>query len=153
MTPYTAYLIVEDEKHREVPMPLRSMQDFERSRALREEAAQSWQQFSKDQSGDSGVAGARSGSALKMAIAAAPAAANADALFARRNGPDSTPNGTVDAPVAEPSQARLAQSSAQTRFVAGKTFFQNGKLWLDSGVQKSPGAKRIRLQFASKELF
>jgi Ca-activated chloride channel family protein len=153
VTPYTAYLILEDEKQREVPIPLRSMQNFERDRALRDGVAQSWQQFSKDQSGDAGVASALSGSALKSAIAAAPAAASADALFFRRNGPAPALNGGTIEPGLESSEARLAHSSQAAQFVAGKTFFQNDKQWLDSAVQKQPNAKRVRIRFASSEYF
>ena len=43
--------------------------------------------------------------------------------------------------------------SQQAQFVAGKSFFQNDKQWIDSAVQKQPNAKRVRIQFASSEYF
>ena len=45
------------------------------------------------------------------------------------------------------------QYSQQTQFVAGKSFFQNQKQWIDSAVQKHPDAKRVRIQFGSTEYF
>jgi hypothetical protein len=51
------------------------------------------------------------------------------------------------------TKARLVQYSQQSQFVAGKTFFQNGDQWLDSAVQKSMNAKRVRIQFGSADYF
>src|SRR5439155_415154 len=48
---------------------------------------------------------------------------------------------------------RLLQYAQQNNFVAGKNFFQNDKQWIDSAVQKNANAKRVRIQFASKEYF
>jgi Ca-activated chloride channel family protein len=152
VTPYTAYLIVEDEKRRDVPVPLRSMQSFESDRVLREEAAQSWQQFKSDRGGDSGVASALSGQALKSADAPALAAAGAEVAFARRYGLRAQIAGTATqaSPEGEP---RSFQRSQPAQFVAGKTFFLNEKQWLDSALQKAPNAQRVRIQFGSQEYF
>ena len=54
---------------------------------------------------------------------------------------------------ADRSKERLVQYSQQTQFVAGKSFFQNDKQWIDSAVQKHPNAKRVRIQFGSAEYF
>jgi hypothetical protein len=54
---------------------------------------------------------------------------------------------------AEGSKTRLVQYSQQTRFVAGKNFFQNENQWIDSAIQKHPDAKRRRIQFGSVEYF
>jgi Ca-activated chloride channel family protein len=151
VTPYTAYLIVEDETRREVPVPMRSMQRFEHDRAAREEAAMSWQQFTKDNTGDAGVASALSGSALKSANAPAVATAGAETLFRRRYGLTRGVGGAlsdVNVAAAEPQSY-----SQQAQFVAGKTFFLNQQQYIDSAIQKSPDAKRVRLQFGSEEYF
>jgi hypothetical protein len=47
----------------------------------------------------------------------------------------------------------LVQYSQQARFVAGKTFFQNDKLWIDAEVQSQTNAKPVRLQFGSPAYF
>jgi hypothetical protein len=55
--------------------------------------------------------------------------------------------------LADNTQARVALYSQQSQFVAGKTFFQNDKQWIDSAIQKSPDAKRVKLQFGSNDYF
>src|SRR5262249_44747938 len=110
VTPYTAYLILEDEKRRDVPVPLRTMQSFENNHVLREQAAQSWQQFKLDRDGDSGVASALSGQALKSADAPALAAAGAEAAFARRYGLRAQVPGVPTQAIPE-QQPELIQSS------------------------------------------
>lgn len=154
VTPYTAYLIVEDERRREVPMPMRSMPGLEEDRSARAEAANSWHQFTADRGGDAGVASALSGLALRSADAPAVATLGAESAFARRYGlvqNSSPPGGPVDA--LQPGQTRAVQYSQQTQFVAGKTFFQSGGQWLDSATQKTPDAERLRIRFGSPEYF
>jgi Ca-activated chloride channel family protein len=153
VTPYTAYLIIEDETRRDVPAPLRSLQSFEQDRAARNEAASVWQQFKDERGGDSGVAGARSSLALKSANAPALGTAESGAAFMHRYGLASTPMTATSASLADNTQARVARYSQQSQFVAGKTFFQNDKQWIDSAIQKSPDAKRVRLQFGSEDYF
>jgi len=159
VTPYTAYLIMEDETRRDVPAQMRSLPGFETDRAARREAAQSWQQFTTQHAGESAVADARYGYALRSAEAPAAAAAEAGVAFMRRYGPRPAPaapgnpaNLLATLP-ADSGQARLLQYSQQSQFVAGKNFFWNGQQWLDSAVQKSPDASRVRLLFASPEYF
>ena len=148
VTPYTAYLIVEDEQKRDVPAQIRSLPALQQDRQARAEVSRSWNQFTTDRDGDSGVAGAMSGLALKSANAAAPATLAAEAQFARRYGFD--PN-RADASKQERTQLRLATEGS--RFVNGKSFFQNGAQWVDTAVQKLPQATVVRLQFGSNEYF
>jgi len=158
VTPYTAYLIMEDEQRRDVPVPMQSLRRMQGDERLREESAQSWRQFTKDQSGDAGVASALSGLALKSADAPAAATLGADAAFARRYGMVGGA-GAVPGSSAVPGGAtQLGQTSArsyaqQTQFLAGKNFFLNGSQWLDTAVQKMPHAKSVQIQFGSKEYF
>ena len=153
VTPYTAYLILEDETQRNVPMPMRSLQGFDGDGGARREAAQAWSSFKTESSGDVAVAGARYGMAFKSANAAAPAAVNG-ALEARRAlGLSDVPSVVAEPSSADRSKDRLVQYSQQTQFVAGKSFFQNEKQWIDSAVQKHPNAKQVRIQFGSAEYF
>jgi Ca-activated chloride channel family protein len=153
VTPYTAYLILEDETQRNVPMPMRSLQGFDGDSGARREAAQAWGGFKDDRAGGKAVASARYGMAFKSANAAAPAAVNG-ALEARRSlGLADMSGPASEASSADRSKERLVQYSQQTQFVAGKSFFQNDKQWTDSAVQKNPNAKRVRIQFASAEYF
>jgi Ca-activated chloride channel family protein len=153
VTPYTAYLILEDETQRNVPMPMRSLQSFGGDSGARREAAQAWSNFKTESSGDAAVASARYGMAFKSANAAAPAAVNG-AIEARRSlGLSDVASGVAEPSSADRSKDRLVQYAQQTQFVAGKSFFQNEKQWIDSAVQKHPKAKQVRIQFGSAQYF
>jgi Ca-activated chloride channel family protein len=153
VTPYTAYLILEDETHRNVPMASRSLQRFDGDRAAREEAAKAWGAFKDERDGEKAVASARSGMAFRSADALAPATV-AGALESRRSlGLSDVSGGGAVASPAKKSKERLVEYSQQSQFVAGKSFFQNGQQWIDSAVQKQPSAKRVRIQFGSAEYF
>ncbi len=153
VTPYTAYLIQEDEMQRNVPMAVRSLQGFDRDGGARREAAQAWSNFKTESSGDAAVAGARYGMAFKSANAA-PAASVNGALEARRSLGLSDLASSATAPSSvNRSKDRLVQYAQQSQFVAGKSFFQNDKQWIDSAVQKHPNAKRVRVQFGSADYF
>ena len=67
VTPYTAYLIVEDEDRRRVPMADRSMQSMSADTATRAEVAKAWTGFKDKKEGEDGVANARSQNAFKFA--------------------------------------------------------------------------------------
>ena len=67
VTPYTAYLIVEDEDRRRVPMEFRSLQGMSSDTAAREEVGKAWLGFKDRKEGDDGVANARSQNAFKFA--------------------------------------------------------------------------------------
>ena len=152
VTPYTAYLILEDEGRRDVPAPLRSMRGFEQDRAALNEAAQNWSEFKTERSGDAAVAGARSGLALRMANAPAAATAEAESALGRRYGLAGSSN--AGSATAEPPPAqRMAQYAQQSRFVAGKTFFQNDGVWVDAALQVATHVNAIRLEFGSQEYF
>jgi Ca-activated chloride channel family protein len=153
VTPYTAYLILEDETQRNVPVRMRSLHGFDDGGTVRRQAAQAWNEFKGERSGGVAVASARYGMALKSADAVAPAAASG-ALEARRAlGLPATPSPQPAASAADRSKERLAQFAQQAQFVAGKSFYRNDNQWVDAAVQKHPQAKRVRIQFGSAEYF
>jgi Ca-activated chloride channel family protein len=156
VTPYTAYLILEDESRRDVPTSMRSLQSLNQDHAAHEAAKQSWSDFKMERTGDSGVASAVAGLALRSANTPAAAPAEASEAFARRYGLA----GRLSAPGVPPAaqqtyapQSRLVSASQDARFVAGKTFFQTEKAWLDSEVQKAKDAKHVHLQFGAQDYF
>jgi len=159
VTPYTAFLILEDEARREVPPPLRSMGAFEHDQGAMNEAGASWQQFKSDRAGEGAVADARGGLALRSAAAPGIAAADSTAAFARRYGMAGAaarpaPSATPAAPPAPTGAERVVQYAQQARFVAGKSFFQNAGGWIDAEVQKAPTtAKHLRLALGSADYF
>jgi len=144
VTPYTAYLIVEDEDRRQVPTSFRSIQNFENDREARAEAARSWSQFKTEKAGEAAVADALSGQALRMAQAPASATARGNEVFLRRYGMVSQAGDAVSrsAPAAA---GRIAQYSQQSQFVGGKNFFQRGNQWIDSAVQANVNRERVRV--------
>jgi Ca-activated chloride channel homolog len=152
VTPYTAYLIVEDESRRDVPARSRSFQDFDKDAGARQQGEQAWRGYRTDRAGESAIAGARYGNALKSANAPAVAAASGAMESQHALGLPTTA-GSRSPSVADDGKLRLLQYSQQTRFVAGKNFFWNDKQWIDSAVQNHPRAKHVRLQFGSTEYF
>ena len=108
VTPYTAYLILEDETRREVPVSMRSLQNFERDGKARQQAAEAWNGFKNESSGEAAVADARYGMALKSANAPSAAAAGGEAAFRRRYGVPAL--GTTKAVIVDPAAACCASS-------------------------------------------
>ncbi len=143
VTPYTAYLIVEDEDRRRVPMADRSMQSMSADAATRAEVAKAWTGFKDKKEGEDGVANARSQNAFKFAQQAPASITSGNS--------ESLRGFAAAGPAATPSAARLGQYTQQSRFVNGRAFFQNGNQWIDSNAQNT--AKRQRVQFNSEEYF
>jgi hypothetical protein len=153
-------LIQEDETHRGLAADSQSVR-FESPVALNE-ARDFYLRQQREKDGVNAVAGARSFQTLKSAdapsdtlLAGAEAlrAAPSTGLPAQRVGS----RGTVPAAgVADPAAnaAVAAQELAlQSHFVGGKAFYQNGANWIDSEVQKSQNAPKVRVQFGSNEYF
>src|SRR5882762_5615784 len=143
VTPYTAYLIVEDEDRRRVPMADRSMQSMSADAATRAEVAKAWTGFKDKKEGEDGVANARSQNAFKFAQQAPASIASGSS--------ESLRGFAAAAPATTPATARLSQYTQQSRFVNGRAFFQNGNQWIDSNAQNT--FKRQRVQFNSEEYF
>src|SRR6267142_569271 len=144
VTPYTAYLIVEDEDRRRVPMADRSMQSMSADTTTRAEVAKAWTGFKDKKEGEDGVANARSQNAFKFAQQAPASIASGSS--------ESSRGFAAAVPAASPVAARVSQYTQQSRFVNGRAFFQNGNQWIDSNAQNNT-AKRQRVQFNSEEYF
>ena len=163
VTPFTAYLIQEDETRRGVPL---SMQSIPRDgglvdRFVREDGDRV-RHYKMNRSGDIAVSDARSLSALKDAAApqSGIAAGNTETVRARQSvvatysvnsvggGAGQTPSGS--SAVQFDAAQKLQQ---QNRYVAGRNFFQNGDQWVDANVQAQQAARRVRIQFGSNEYF
>jgi Ca-activated chloride channel family protein len=143
VTPYTAYLIVEDEERRNVPMTRRSLQQFGEDKDARDSAGEAWSSFREKQRGAGAVGNAQSQNFFKYAeqSKAAISEGNSAALAGY----------AADAPAAKPAAARLAQYTQQTKFVNGRAFFQNGSQWVDGKTQNL--TKHQNVQFNSDAYF
>jgi Ca-activated chloride channel homolog len=156
VTPYTAYLIVEDEVRRGVAQNARTLR-FENQAAQRD-AGVTFELFMKDKGGERAVASARSYSRLKSADAASEAitAGSVDAFRAapasRSSGPAIPGEGGIPSRVAR-AESDAREYSERSRFVGGKTFFQHEGRWTDSEIQKQAEVKKVGILFGSPEYF
>jgi len=145
VTPYTAFLVLEDEARRDVPVNRRTMQapaDDGRARAA---ASEMYKGVRETKSGAAAVGGAQALDSLKRAQnAAAPSASN-DLAFGVAGGVE----GGVEA--GAPAPARQLVNAQVSRFVKGRTFYQNGSVWVDANVQAQKGARTRQVKFGSKE--
>ena len=164
VTPYTAYLIIEDEERRKVPAHLQSMRRSATTEQLGLSGAQASSRYYKmqaDKAGDGAVASSRSFNSLKQANTPGEAISvgNADvyradnALTYSTTAGFSAGGGAASAASVLKNKSQARQTQEQGRFTAGKTFFRNGEKWIDSDVQNQTNAKRARVQFGSKEYF
>jgi len=143
VTPYTAYLIVEDEARRNVPVSSRTLQDIDRDGRVRSEVGRMYKEANEAKSGKAAVGGAQGMGALRGAdTLAAPQAAN---FYITR--------GQSGAAEAGGELVQQAIQSQQNRFIRGRTFYQNGAQWIDAEVQRHPDARRVQVKFNSDEYF
>jgi Ca-activated chloride channel family protein len=144
VTPYTSYLIIEDEKDRAVPLARRSLGGFapgaasplslDDSIVVEAEAKRSYDSFKLEKSGDGAVRGAASSAALKSASGIADFAAARDIAYSGGG----------------KERGRLR---AENRIIGGKTFHLAGNLWIDDDARDDSDKKIHELKFASKEYF
>lgn len=175
VTPYTAWLIVEDEELRGVRPELRTLRQTPRNQAALDYSQDNFRGLSTQQSGPDATLSARYGAFSVRQKTAAPAkdSLQYDERFLQRN--NVTPNQRAPQPTSASGRVqfsaparKLAPTSAeapgqsqalpsdlakQSRVVDGKTFFQNGDEWIDAEIQKHVQAKRVKVPFNSAEYF
>lgn len=163
VTPYTAYLIVEDEKRRDVPVAMRNLRELERDgdvmpavasriRSLHEEA--------KTEASRSGASAVQNAQDLAD-FNSTPVPIQANSAYSMRGG-----NAMAKAASAAPAPLKLARGeglgyrasqtqaySQQARVVNGRAFYQNGAVWNDSTAQSQKNLKQVNVRFNSDEYF
>jgi Ca-activated chloride channel family protein len=163
VTPYTAYLILEDERARGVPLARQSLPQFATNAAALQVTEAAYAGLKRDLSGPSAIAAARYGLVNRNAQQpdAALAAGRREAASAL-TAPVPTSAGARGGlnparpavPPASPAlAAEILRYGQESRFVNGRTFFRNGGQWLDSEIQRWPQAEPQRIQFGSPEYF
>ncbi len=166
VTPYTAYLIMEDERGRHVAEQNQVMKDFATDKDAESRAGAVYGQFKSDLGGVGAVGAARSQNAMKYALQAQDSltAGNANAAMAMNlptsvvmSAPVAAPmSGTSYSTVQTPSQdvsTRVIQYTQRAKYVAGRAFYQNGSQWVDNNVSKQNSDKSVRIKFGSDEYF
>jgi Ca-activated chloride channel family protein len=142
ITPYTAYLIIEDEELRRVPLARRTVQSSQKDYFV-QASGKMLKEVYAEKSGDAAVGAAQSLDALKNATDQ-QALARANVNFQRGQ------TGAA-APAAEQVQQLLA--SQQIRTIANRTFYQNDGQWIDTEVQKMAAREPVRVQFNTDAYF
>jgi Ca-activated chloride channel family protein len=164
VTPYTAYLIVEDEARRGVPEMTQSLPRLQRDRTARQAAGRYYESAMHDRFGAAPVASARSQDALKNA-ASPQSAINLGADEGQRGVaaaglPPADPGVGAVAARSSSGGARRSGSPAQTadysgaaQFVNGRTFFFNEGQWVDGSIQQLKEPRRVRVAIGSTQYF
>ena len=154
VTPYTAYLILEDEARRDVPASRRTLGQFEKDKDARGVFAESYNGLKKEETGAGAVRGALAQEATRNAALPGAAMDSANSqIFGRARSAPAKPG---LAPPATATIDRLERQTAQAaRFVAGRAFFQNGAQWVDAGIQARAraSAEPRRIAFNSDDYF
>jgi Ca-activated chloride channel homolog len=151
VTPYTAYLVMEDEASRNVPVRLRSFQELEEDRGAADAAREKIDSVRKEAKSESSRAGAAAvGNStavqdLKGSLNLQQAAPSAGLSKSAPPAAGGTSGGY---------RAWQAQNYAQqVRMVNGRAFYQNGSIWTDSTAQGRHGLNRKEVRFGSEEYF
>lgn len=138
VTPYTAWLILEDEGRRNVAVRDRTLREFAADARAADEAGRMFKAAREQSSGAGAVGSAQAYDALRRAEnAAAPAAANVLAARGQAGG----------------GAAEAAVERQQARSIRGRTFYLNGDRWTDALAQDRPAAARARVAFNSDDYF
>jgi len=169
VTPYTAFLIIEDEKRRGVPIAARTLRNFEADREVLVQARAQFNAFKKDKSGDQAIGGARATKALKESKNALESYRRSNAEAGQSLGGYSGGSGQLSTPAsaapggfiipgrkgASGAAGRARQVVQPMQFYGGKNFCQNEKFWVDTDVQTAEAAKatRTRVKFNSDAYF
>jgi Ca-activated chloride channel family protein len=151
VTPYTAYLILEDEERRRVPENLRSFQEMGMDEKVAGSAKQSIDSVRReavsesDRSGRIAVENAKAVQGLKDSFNMAQAQSGAGL---NKSAAPAAPG------VAAGYRAEQKQNYAsQVRVVNGRAFYQNGSVWTDAAAQTKKNLKQKNIVFNSKEYF
>ena len=149
VTPYTAYLVLEDEARRGVPAELRSFREMEQDRpaagAARDQlnSVRAEAQAPERRSGAEAVANALSVLGLKRSV-------NETQL---QQAEGLAKSGAAAGPAQGYRDWQTRNYAQGVKVVAGRSFFQNGLVWIDAAAQARPGLKRQQVRFASGEYF
>lgn len=142
VTPYTSWLILEDEGRRNVAAADRTLQALEADGEARAQAGRMYESAREQASGSAAVGDAQAYDTLRRAEKlAAPAAANARAW-----------RGQAGAGAGAAAVQRAVEGQ-QTQHVAGRTFYANAGQWIDATVQEQPQARREKILFGSEAYF
>ncbi len=149
VTPYTAYLVVEDEARRNVPEQIRSFQDLEKDKGAMDDVQARLDSVRKEAASEASRAGAPA-VANSMALQDLTSSTNIQQSsqgegLARPASPNAAPGGYRD--------FQTRNYAQQAQMVNGRAFYLNGNIWTDSTAQAVKKLAQIQLRFASADYF
>jgi Ca-activated chloride channel family protein len=148
VTPYTAYLVMEDESRRNVPAEMRNFRELESDRAAQSrarEALSSIRAEAGDEKQRSGVSAVQNAVALQQM----QYSRNAQDAAGLQAGLDK-----AGASASRLAGYKVSQNYAQqARAVNGRAFYQNGRQWTDSTAQYRQALKQKVVAFNSDDYF
>ena len=146
-----------------MPTSLRTLPQLERNVSLSREIDAAYKSFAGDSKGEGAVAGARSSQTLRLAQAPEGAiqSVNVEAARAATAPALNAPADSFRVLAASPAQQRREKQlneqadnyTQQTRFVSGRTFYQNNGQWTDTFTQNARGLPTREIKFGSDEYF
>ncbi|MAY06401.1 MAG: trypsin [Verrucomicrobiales bacterium] len=150
VTPFTAYLILEDDRINNVAVNRRLLGGIDRDAGAVRALKENLKSLKMDKSGAGAVAAARAQQYLLQAKAP-----NSGLTMSNTEAAGSTANLRASASAANYfAGARGGQVQQNIRFVAGRSFYQNGTCWIDAEVQAlNKQTKKIGIKFGSKAYF
>ena len=154
VTPYTSYLIVEDERRRAIPLAMQTQREFAADAAAAAPAEAKYESARAEavdrskRAGAGAVENAQDLESLKSSTNVAQSRAQGERL-AKRPSVASQPGAAGNV-----SGYKMAQNYAQqARVVKGRAFYQNGATWTDATAQSKKDLKNKQLAFNSDEYF
>jgi Ca-activated chloride channel family protein len=151
VTPYTAYLILEDERKRGVPVAQRNMRELERDGVTLGQAQTRMNSLNREaraessRSGGSATDNAKSMRGLQDQRSATPAAPSVQHELAKAGASSDRNLGY--------RTAQVQNYATQTRNLNGRAFYQNGNVWSDSTAQAQAALKQVNVRFNSDAYF
>jgi Ca-activated chloride channel family protein len=165
VTPYTAYLILEDEQGRHVAQENQVMSDLAKDNGAVDSIGGTYAKFKSVSNGTFGVAAARAQNHMKYATtaqgsldasnveSASGMGVSASTVSALPAAPMSGSSyNTVQAPAAD-ADTRVVQYTQRAKYIAGRAFFQNGSQWIDNNVSAQNSSNPVRIKFGSDDYF
>jgi Ca-activated chloride channel family protein len=143
VTPYTAYLILEDERVRNVPVAMRTMREMEADRLVAADVARQYE-AREQAAGPQAVNDSLTLQRMKMGYNEAQVQTGAAGMT--KQAPATLPVGSTGYKVAQ-------NYGQQVRVLKGRAFYQNGSTWTDAQVQTKKDLNRREVAFNGDDYF
>ncbi len=160
VTPYTAYLILEDERRRDIPVALRTQRELGEDREALGRARGWYDSARKDsgaleKAGDRAVMNSTRTEELKQSWNLSQAQSS---VALGKSSAAAEPSGSPSAGSSPMAGYRSSVNYAQqARVIKGRAFYQNGSIWTDATAQSranlEKNLKQRQIQFNSDEYF